>query len=484
MSVKTEVAERLARTMGKKPVAKVVERAAPSAAVGEVALRARRKPYVAPVDAKGYSPMRDPKVRAGEPFVVPVTGDNASRSIAGKAVVVQKPNSSRAVPIEFSPRDIKRIQESLFSGTVRTLPVQRGLKRITNTDLYTMRPDEIAALAASRTAPEDPILREVFGVTRRDLRDMDMEMANSGQGMDFYDVLPHASRRPRNNPLIDHLYSGANAQRLVDTMAESQKYGDLYDGMVGWYQMQPLYDRFKLIWGDKAPQKFSEFNAFTGMASSGSDVVTELNRGSGAYMAHTNPNYDINDFFEYGGNASNSRPDWMANISGHPFHSTAHSKPMRKFIDAGAVDMDSAKVPSYIYGLGVPDTGFQRGIPVADAHFARASGLPDIRDNWMADLKNATLSEVQALTAPYTRNVADQLGLAPVQAQALQWGAYAPLTGVETLIGAPKLEILADMARRTGQRMGVSPRDALDAVIRGEANLGDFNANVKGADEF
>lgn len=466
MSVKKKIAQTLTKAAKAAPLYSEATRAA-------LAARAKKMP-VAAVDEPKYNPTRDARLKAGEEFIVPVTGDNANRSISGKAVLVQKPKSVSAQAVPFNNAEMRRVAE-MIGGS----PVKTDLYRVTNTDIYKTRPDEIAARANAMVAPESPALKELFGVDRRDLRDMDYEMARNYPSMGFYDVLPNATRRPRPNPVIEELFSGKNAQRLVDTLGESLKYDGLANGMLGWYQMQPLYDRFKRIWGNDAPQRFREFNALTGMSSSGSDVVTELNRGSGAYMGHVNPEFSLDDFINYGGNSANNRPAWMENISGHPFHSTAHTAPMRKFVASGAVDMDSAKVPTYIHALGVPETGFQRHTPIADAHFSRASGLPDIRTNWMPNLKNASISEVQALTRPYTDNIATPLGLNPVEAQALQWAAFAPYTGVETLIGAPKLEILADLVQKTSQRTGMSLSDALDSIIMGRQNLGEFNPNMK-----
>jgi hypothetical protein len=48
------------------------------------------------------------------------------------------------------------------------------------------------------------------------------------------------------------------------------------------------------------------------------------------------------------------------------------------------------------------------------------------------------------------------------------WGAYAPQTGVETTIGAPKLEILATQIGKVATRLGVSPETARDMVITGQ----------------
>jgi hypothetical protein len=474
MGAKQKVASEIGQALTTGAKAGARELPASVARLRDLKGRLKRGEVVAPTDVEKYNPVRDTRLTAGKPFIVPVTGDTAPHAIAGRAVLEQKANSVAAKALRFSPAEMKAMLDSLGQ-----IPSKTNTKRITNTRIYSERPDAIAALAAARTAPENPALRELFGVSRKDLRDMDYEMWKNNADMPFYDVFPNATRKPTNNPAVNELFSGSNAQRIADTLSETMKHKSLSDGMLGWYQMQPLFDDFKRIWGERAAEKFKDFNALTGMASSGSDVMTELNRGSGAYMAHTNPALSIDDFYRAGGGSNaKGRPEWMSQVSGHPFHSTAHISPMMKYLREGAVDMDSGKVPSYIHALGVPEIGFQRNIPVADAHFARASGLPDIRDNWSPNLKNATISEIQALTAPYAENIAGTLGIAPVQAQALQWGAYAPLTGVDTLIGAPKLELLSEMARKTGQRLGISPREALDKVIRGEEVLGEFNKSA------
>ena len=52
------------------------------------------------------------------------------------------------------------------------------------------------------------------------------------------------------------------------------------------------------------------------------------------------------------------------------------------------------------------------------------------------------------------------------------WGAASPITGVKSLIGAPKLEILAEQIMRTAIRLGISPEEARDLVLLGEAYAG------------
>jgi hypothetical protein len=77
--------------------------------------------------------------------------------------------------------------------------------------------------------------------------------------------------------------------------------------------------------------------------------------------------YRFEDFKKFGGQAGRGPAD-MAAVMGHPYHSTAQSGPMSKYLTGGALDMASAKVPSYIAASGVPETGFQTQWPVGDAH--------------------------------------------------------------------------------------------------------------------
>ena len=52
------------------------------------------------------------------------------------------------------------------------------------------------------------------------------------------------------------------------------------------------------------------------------------------------------------------------------------------------------------------------------------------------------------------------------------WGALSPTTGVKSKIGAPKLEILADLIMQTAQRLRISPEEARDMVLLGRAYAG------------
>jgi hypothetical protein len=74
---------------------------------------------------------------------------------------------------------------------------------------------------------------------------------------------------------------------------------------------------------------------------------------------------------------------------------------------------------------------------------------------------------------PWWRDrIANKVGLESVPAQALAWGTFAKQTGVDTPVGAPKLELLAQQIAKAAKRMGVSPETARDLILTGKAHAG------------
>ena len=55
-------------------------------------------------------------------------------------------------------------------------------------------------------------------------------------------------------------------------------------------------------------------------------------------------------------------------------------------------------------------------------------------------------------------------------AQAQTWSLYGPQTGVESPIGAGKLELLAGSIARRAKKLGVDPQALRDAVLTGGAH--------------
>lgn len=331
------------------------------------------------------------------------------------------------------------------------------------------RPDEIAREASEMVAPENPILKQLFGVTRDDL----YEMSKARVG-NIDPVLPGAAAKPKGSAAAENVMNRRNENRIINTLEEAEKYPNLYKGMTAWYVMDPAFQRLKALVGEEeAIVRYNRFNNLTGMASSGSDVLTELNRGTAANWLANEGRF--NEFLRFGGLSAPARgqsfPDDMRAILGHPYHTTAHAVPMQKYLSSGELQMGSPKVPMYIQASGVPETGFQTAMPVGDAHWSRAVGLGDTRTNqaYAASVTNPEMSQL----GPWWRNrIASKVDLEAVPAQALAWGAFAKQTGVDTPVGAPKLELLAQQIAKAAHREGVSPEVMRDRVLMGKAHSG------------
>ena len=348
-------------------------------------------------------------------------------------------------------------------------------------------PRELAAEAASRVAKEDPLLQQLFGVSRQDLFDISQQGTRAGN---MTERPFKAAANAKGAAHASEVMNPRNENRLLDLIKEAKAHPDLYQGMASWYTMDPLFQQFKKVYGaEKAVEEYNKFNTLTGMASPGSEVLTEFNRGTGAnWLSKQNR---FKDFQKYGGLAEFRRgadfPEDMRGIIGHPYHSTAHSGPMSKYVESGVLDMGSAKVPSYIHASGVPETGFQTQWPVGDAHWSRIVGLPDVRGaatkKGVASVPNASASvpEMTALGPWWKDRIAAQAGIEAVPAQAVVWGAGSGATGVTSPIGAGKLELLAQQIGKAAKRMDVSPEVARDMIIRGEAHAGFIDAKLAAA---
>ena len=74
--------------------------------------------------------------------------------------------------------------------------------------------------------------------------------------------------------------------------------------------------------------------------------------------------------------------------------------------------------------------------------------------------------ELKTVHPWYHENVAKPLGIPATSAQAAQWAAYSHETGVETPIGAPKLEIWADQIAKAAKRAGVEPKEMWERIVK------------------
>jgi hypothetical protein len=95
-------------------------------------------------------------------------------------------------------------------------------------------------------------------------------------------------------------------------------------------------------------------------------------------------------------------------------------------------------------------------------------GLPDTRTSKGFN-QSMNMREYQHVGPWFREQIAEQLGMEAVPAQALMWGGFSGATGVDTLIGAPKMELLARHIGQVAKRLGVSPEKARDLILMGKA---------------
>lgn len=348
-------------------------------------------------------------------------------------------------------------------------PTVKSPERIAFPGIYG-NPAEIAAEAASRVAPESPNLKRLFGVTRADLQDI----VNSREG-NLPGALPGAAANPRGSEAAEKIMTPKNVQRILDVNAEATKFPELVRGMDPWYVMDPFYQRMVELMGkDKAIEEYRKMNILSGMASPGSEVMTEIPRGSAAYFLQKQgrwPEFMESVAIPQKGRKAAGVAEDIIGVPGHIYHRSAQAEPMEKYLKSGEFTMTTPKVPLYIESSGVPDTGFQTRTPVGDAHWSRAVGLGDTRTSQKFDA-SVSNPEMTQLAPWWREKIAAQLGIESVPAQARTWGAFSGQTGVTTPIGSPKLEMIADQIMDTARRLGVSPETARDLVMMGEARIG------------
>ncbi len=327
-------------------------------------------------------------------------------------------------------------------------------------------PKEIAANAAQRVAPENPAMKQLFGYTRAELN----EKYGTGKGTMEPEV-PGFKDKASGSRNAKNIMTGPNAQRLQDILAEAGKHRDLSLGMDNWYTMDPAFEHMqRLVGHNQAPEAYERLNHFMGMMSPGSDVEKEIARGLAVHYLHHQDR--LADFYKYGsipvGERRRDFPRDLTDLIPHPYSSTAHSPPLRGYIENNyKLKMKSAKVPLYIQASGARQTGKQTSLAIPDAHFTRGIGMGNVRSG-----KNPGVSmkapEAQTALPWFRDQVARPMGMESVPAQARLWGTLGPITGVKTDVGSPKLEMLAGHIMKVANKYGISPEKARDMIFEGK----------------
>jgi hypothetical protein len=114
-----------------------------------------------------------------------------------------------------------------------------------------------------------------------------------------------------------------------------------------------------------------------------------------------------------------------------------------------------------------PGSDHQNTVPVGDSHWARGVGLADVRGAKDFD-GSAEGTEMKVLGRWYHDEVArhPDINIPSTSAQAVQWGALSKETGVDTPVGAPKLELWADEIAAAAKRAGVAPKVMWERIVK------------------
>lgn len=328
-------------------------------------------------------------------------------------------------------------------------------------------PRALAQLAASRVGPENPMLQRLFKVSRGDIYEQALDRERTlGLGN-----LPPPTMAPTrgSEAAIAKVMTPQNVQRYVDALTEARKYPGLMQGGYGWYIQDPLFQQMERVVGtQRALQEYPQFNAFQGSHSPGSNVLTEIHRGTTAYQAAKEG--WLADYIQYGSKKKGVPipPDVEARLQGVPGH-LAHGAQTSGLLDilAGR-PMDTPKTTPYVNAAGVPQTGYSWQIPTLDAMMARSLGMSDVRTaKTLNEIQGSITPPELASILPHYRRIAEQAGMNPVGAQGVGWTLFGPQTGVETALGAPKLELQAQQIARRARETGKSPEQVRDEGLQG-----------------
>lgn len=335
-------------------------------------------------------------------------------------------------------------------------------------------PRVIAKEASERVAPESLDMKRLWGVSRGDLD----EMAKGRVGNE--EPRLNLAKNPRGSLSAQNIQTPKNTQRIQDVLVEAGKHQGLKHADA-WYILDPVYQQMERMWGpEQAKVRFERLNTMMGMASPGSEVTTEIQRGTAAHHMVSEGRFE--DFLKHAGTPREFRkgPKDLQHVEAHPYHRTAQAEPMQKYLESGSIQSDNVKVPAYVHASGTPETGFQTSGPVGDAHFARGTGLSDTRKGPTDVAGSISRPEYQTLQPWWRDEVAGPLGLESVPAQARMWTALGPRTGVNSALGQGKLELLTQQIMKAAKRLGVSPETARDLILSGKASAGAVGAGVVG----
>jgi hypothetical protein len=322
-------------------------------------------------------------------------------------------------------------------------------------------------------APESPHLKSIFGVTREDLHDATVARGD----VEPKTPIPGIAPKGRGSAHAQSVMTPENAERIRSTIQAYKEHDPSgYHGMVGWYEMDPMFQSIKKILGgdaDRAGDVYHKLNSYTSYASPMSSVEPEIRRGTAAATMAAEGDFD--KFAKSGGLPNEKAPRALKSANfelgneGHAMHGTAHAGAMSRFNETGQ-EANAVKTGTYRRSSDAPSrpgSEYQNTVPVGDSHWSRGAGLADVRAE-KAFEGSAVGPEMKVLAPWYHDEIArhPDVNLPSTSAQAVQWGALSKETGVNSPIGAPKLEIWADQIAAAAKRADVSPKEMWQRIVK------------------
>lgn len=329
-------------------------------------------------------------------------------------------------------------------------------------DIY-RRPDVIVSESAAQVGKEDPLLRQLFGVSRQDIDEIAKERYRSGATLQDQPVwVP-----PKGGPgYVQNLFTPANTRRVQDIVGLAAT-DPKFAGNWGWYETDPLYQMFKDLLGQEAGKReYDLFHIIGSAFSPGSPVPQEIRRASIANMMR-----------RQGLGAKFLEPNGPPPLAGHIYHTSSHQA-ARPVLEGGIFDPSLKSAPKVSKYLNAR-LGTNMDYPVGDAHYGRLIGLPDVRTAKAGVGGSPSAAEYYLMQEWYRNEIANKLGIPSVPAQAIQWNAGGLSTGLKTGaggdedfgLGAPLLELIAKSVGNQAARTGEKPMDVLQKFILGTGHL-------------
>lgn len=333
--------------------------------------------------------------------------------------------------------------------------------------------DPMDTVLRASTVPESTHLKDIFGTTREEMHDAVIKQGDVPPKT----PMPGMAPKGKGSAHAQQITTPENATRLKNIIAAFKEAApDAYHGMVAWYHMEPMYQSIKKILGgdeERASDVYHKLNTYTSLSSPMSSVEPEIRRGTAAATMAAEGNFQ--KYARWGGKptsrtALQRAPELQTaplGIEGHAFHSTSQAPALSRFTQTGQ-EADAVKTGAYRRASDAPSrpgSDYQNTVLVGDSHFSRGVGLSDVRGAAAYD-GSIEGPELKVVHPWYHEEVAKPSGIPATSAQAVQWAALSHETGVETAIGAPKLEIFANEIAKAARKADVSPKEYWERIVK------------------